>query len=467
MGFKSGNGAKKSAAYILALVAVFAATSVLGLDVKQSLATTLVLALVLGTVLFWEIRLSFALVGTAVLFASGLLNVKNFVEFSALDIIVFLAAMMLFVGFLEKNAFFEFLVSKLLLLLGGGSKRVLVGLLFLAALFAALVDEVTSILFMLSIILHITAKLNVKPLPFVMLVIFATNIGSSATAVGNPVGVIIALNAKLSFADFLRVATPISLAALVAGMAAASLYFRKEIGEFLEKAKKTPPSSFVEDYSGNNRLWLCAALFAGVLVSLVMHAQVESALGLEKNAMLLGTALAAAGIALFLEGRNARNLVETKIDWWTLFFFMLLFASVGALEHSGVMELAAKGFASQVGNNPLVALSAIMGLSGLLSAVLDNVLAVAVFTPLVHDLQATAIGGEYLWWALLFGATLFGNLTIVGSTANIVAAGLVEKRGLGEFKFMEWLKAGAVVVAASVATAFILLYVQLGSLAGG
>lgn len=463
MGFGNSGVARKGIVYVGTLLFVFLFLSFIGLSFKQSVASVMVLALVLGTVLFWEMRLAFALIGVSLLFGTGLLTIEKFVEFSSLNIIMFLAGMMLFVGFLEKNAFFEYLISRLLQLVGGG-KRVYVILMVLSALFAALVDEVTSILFMLSIVLFLTSKLKVNPIPFVLMIVFATNIGSSATAVGNPVGVIIALNAKLSFSDFLSNAFPISFVCLLVCILVMYLYFRKEINEFAEKTRRNPLQGMIKTHETKQRL-LSGVLFALVLLSLIFHYQTEKALGLEKNSLLIGTALAAAGFVVVLEGRNARHFVESKVDWWTLFFFMLLFSSVGALEESGVIQLAAQGFAQAIGENKLFSMLGITLISGFLSALLDNVLAVAVFVPLVKDLQFTLVAGEYLWWSLLFGATLFGNLTLIGSTANIVALGTIEKRKFGRITFFQWLKPGALVVASTVSVALILLYFQ--HLAGG
>jgi len=444
--------------YFLSIIVAMIFFSYLGFNTKQDIAVVLILALVLGTVMFWEIRLSFALFGVAVLFTSGLLSVNKFIEFSSLNIIIFLAGMMIFVGYLEKNAFFEYLINKLILLIGGGGKRIIFLLMILSGIFAAMVDEVTSILFMLSITLYLTARLQVNPLPFVMLIVFATNIGSSATAIGNPVGVMIALSAHLSFFDFLVNATPISFVSLLVCIGVSYLYFRKEIDEFAEKARKIALSGLVESHEADNKTKTSAILFIVVFSLLILHAQIEDMLGLEKNAMLLGTALSVSGLVLALEGKNAKHFVETKVDWWTLFFFIMLFASVGVLEETGVMEIMTRWFIQLFGMNKALAMLATIGLSGILSAFLDNVLAVAVFIPLIHDLQASQIGGTYLWWSLLISATFFGNLTIIGSTANIVALGLIEKRGLPKISFIEWFKAGLIVVTATVLTASLLLY---------
>ncbi|MCX8195248.1 MAG: SLC13 family permease [Candidatus Micrarchaeota archaeon] len=455
-----GSASKKALVYVAGILLAFLLLDfVVGLTFKQTLATVLVLGLVLGTVLFWEIRLSFALLGSFVLIGSGLLGIEKFIEFSSLNIILFLAGMMMFIGYLEKNAFFEYLIAKMLKLSGGGGLRLIFLILFFSAFFAAIVDEVTSILFMLGVVLSICSKLRLNPVPFVMLTVFATNIGSSATAIGNPVGVMIALNAKLSFADFLEHATPIAFVVLLVLFAVVYFYFRKDISEMAVRSRQIPAKELIDEHAVSNKA-LNSAFFLIVFLALVFHTQIEQALGLEKNAMLLGVALGAGGLVLLIERKNARYFVETKVDWWTLLFFMLLFASVGALEQSGVMEMAAKSFTALVGENRFYASSAIMLLSGILSATLDNVLAVAVFIPLVHDLQATAIGGTYLWWSLLFGATLFGNLTMIGSTANIIALGMLEKRGMPKVSFFEWLKAGLAVTIPTAAAAFLLIFLQ-------
>lgn len=461
MGLEGGDPLKKGAYYITILICLTALLFYLGLETKQILATIILLALVLGTVFFWEIRLSFALIGISVLIAGGLLSIEKFIEFSSLNIILFLAGMMMFVGYLEKIAFFEFLISKLIRLLGGGGKRLFFAIMIMSAFFAAIVDEVTSILFMLSIVLLITARVRVNPVPFVIMTIFATNIGSSASAVGNPVGVMIALSAKLSFTDFLHVATPISFTALIIGLVACFIIFNKDISEFTKKSKAMPINELVDEHEFSQSTGYTAVFFTIVMTSLVFHSQIEHYLGLEKNSMLLGTALGAAGIVLLLEKNNARAFVENKVDWWTLLFFMLLFSSVGTLEQSGVMHLLTDQFIKIFGSTPALASAGIMLISGFLTSALDNVLAVAVFIPLVHELQTTTIAGNYLWWSLLFGGTLFGNLTIIGSTANIIALGLMEKRGLPKITFMQWLGYSLPIVIITVATAFILLYIQI------
>ncbi len=190
----------------------------------------------------------------------GLLTTGTFIEFAGFDIILFLVGMMIVIGYLEERHFFEYLLEKILKGVGGDPRKLVVILMLMSAMFAALVDEVTSILFMTATVLHLTSKLKINPIPFVMIIVFATNIGSSATVVGNPVGVLIALRAELSFIDFLRWATPISLVGLSIAIPLSLLYFSKDIrnlGQAMSKPVATNNGgdrvvAIVDEASGSN-----------------------------------------------------------------------------------------------------------------------------------------------------------------------------------------------------------------------
>ena len=201
-------------------------------------------------------------------------------------------------------------------------------------------------------------------------------------------------------------------------------------------------------------------LFSGTILGLIAHHRLEELLGLEKNALLLGVALFAAGIALLLEGEGARALVERHVDWWTLTFFLLLFASAGTLRFVGVTGRIAEGLLGATGGRPTALLLMVTWSSGLLSAVMDNVLAVATFIPIVQDLGRTGAEIGPLWWGLLFGGTLLGNLTLIGSTANIVALGILEREERIHIGFREWIGPGAAVAIPTLALATGLLFLQ-------
>src|SRR5690606_21532146 len=172
------------------------------------------------------------------LFASGMLDVEHFIEFASLDVILFLVGMMIVIGYLEEKDFFTRALNRVLPTISRGAVTLMVALMGLSFLSAALVDEVTSILFMAAITMRIARHYGLSPVPYLIMVVFATNIGSSATVVGNPIGVLIALRAGLTFPDFLRWATPISIIALVVTIVLSFWYFRKPMADLQAAIEK-------------------------------------------------------------------------------------------------------------------------------------------------------------------------------------------------------------------------------------
>lgn len=435
--------------------------SLMGLDFRQTVATTVFLAIVCSTLFFWELRLSFGLIGLTVLMLFGLLDIPHLVEFASLDVVLFLIGMMLVIGFLEERKFFEYVVEKIMRLVGKNATWLVVVMLVASFVSAALVDEVTSILFMCATMLHLTRRYRLDPKPFVIMLVFCTNIGSSATVVGNPIGVLIALRGGFTFTDFLRWAAPIAVLSLAAAIPFCLIFFRKSI-QLLQKGMGEEKESPVEvETISKKNLRLCWLLFLGTIFLLVLHHTVEKWFHLGKNTLLLGIPLAAGGLALLLSGEKARELAEKRVDWWTLTFFLALFAKVGTLKHTGVTQVIAARLAEVAHGNYPVLFAGVTWSSGILSAFLDNVLAVATFAPILADLKSLGLQTVPLWWGMLFGCAYGGNMTIIGSTANIVAAGVVERRKEGRFGFMEWFIPGILIMVLTLSLATLLVYLQI------
>ncbi len=448
-------------AALVSLVAL--GTRWLGWTGPQVLATTVFAGFIIGTLLFWKFRLAFALAGTTALLATGVLDIPHVIEFASLDVILFLVAMMIIIGFMEERRFFEVMVEKALGYLDRRATVLLGALMVLAAVSAALVDEVTSILFMSAVTLQVTRRFRLNPVPFLIMVVFATNIGSSATVVGNPIGVMIALRGGLTFSDFLRWATPISALTLVVAIPLSLWWFRTEVRTLDDALRAQRPQEHALDVERIKPadLLACSLLFLGTVGGLILHHPLEGWLGLPKNTMLLGVSCGGAAIALFIQREGARELVERRVDWWTLAFFLLLFASAGTLRYVGVTRQIAEGVTAMTGGQEGWLLLGLTWGSGLLSAFMDNVLAVATLIPVLEDLQGLGVFTRPLWWGLLFGGTLFGNLTMIGSTANIVALGILERDERIHVRFGQWLAPGAVVAMPTLLLATVGLYLQL------
>jgi len=463
---------KKFGLYVVLVAAISLVAAIGGLTAPQVLSVAVFSSFIVGTLLYWPFRLAFALAGIAVLLGTGLLDLQHLIEFASLDVILFLIGMMIVIGYLENKHFFEVVLDKALPYIGGSATKLMVSLMAISFVSAALVDEVTSILFMSAIVLRLCRNYKLNPIPFIIMVVFATNIGSGASVVGNPIGVLIALRAGLSFPDFLRWATPIAAAAWVVTLVLSFIFFKKPMAQLQQaiaahgKSGAETAAAGEEENHGSGNITLPAIIFVGTIAGLLSHKSIEHLFHLEHNVMLVGTALLAAGVVLFIERDNARELVEKRVDWWTLAFFMLLFASAGTLRYVGVTETIAKGIANLTGGE-IVPLVWIVTLGiGVLSAFMDNVLAVASFIPIVGDLQTAGVNVFPLWWAMLFGGTIMGNLTVVGSTANIIAVGLLERREGKNIDFMQWFWPGLVTAIPSILVALVLLLVQLPLLLG-
>jgi Na+/H+ antiporter NhaD/arsenite permease-like protein len=451
----------KGIVYILVVLGAGFLAFLAGFSKAQVLSLSIFFMVIFGTIFFWQFRLSFALLGISLLLAFGLLDIPHLIEFAGLEIILFLIGMMILVGYLEEKRFFESLVNALIRWVGPRPTLLLTTLMVAGATSAALVDEVTSILFMAATMIHLTSRFGVNPIPFVIVQVFATNIGSSATVVGNPIGVMIAMRAGLTFQDFLRWASPISLVALAVAIPLSLLYYSKEIREWKVRMKSGSFETEETPSKRDSRQWtICIVLFVGTLAGLVFHASLEKILGLQKNSLLIGTALLSAGVCLLLERGHARELVERRVDWWTLSFFMMLFASVGTLKYVGTTAVVTESLLSWLGRNPAVLFLVFTWVIGVLTGFMDNVLAVAIFIPVVQDIAKTGVDVTSIWWGILFGGTLFGNLTMIGSTANIVAIGMIERQKIGHVTFGQWIKPGALVSVVTLVIATLLLYFQ-------
>jgi len=341
-------------------------------------------------------------------------------------------------------------------------------LLFMASLTAAMVDEVTSILFMSALVLDLCDFYEVKPVNYIISVVLATNIGSSWTVLGNPIGIMIALRSGLTFEDFIQTALPVGLISLISLMAIVLLWQRSDLrhlGERVTAKSKESEEGFLDQWAKVEDVRFfrgSAAIFILVILGLALHYRMELALGLEHNTLLVAISIFGAGVVMLWKRALARELLMRDVDWWTLVFFMFLFAKAGCLKYVGLTDMASDYLMGLGEGSLLILIPLVLWVSGLLSAVMDNVLVVATFVPIMQNL-GEQLGTPILWWALLFGACYGGNMTMVGSTANIVSLGVLEDRKGIHMTLRYWLKigiwGGAVPMAVATAATLIMAYI--------
>ncbi|MDD5130059.1 MAG: SLC13 family permease [Candidatus Omnitrophica bacterium] len=419
-----------------------------GMTAHQALSIGIFSASILGTLFFWDFRLSFAFIGTSVLLMTKTVDLEHVIEFSSLEVILFLVGMMVIIGLLKDSGVFAWIVSLILRIpkLTGKKFVLLVGLL--SALLACTVDEVTSIIFMVVAVLEICEYFEVNPVPFLIISVLTTNIGSAATVLGNPIGILIASKSGLTFEDFIVKAFPLALVCLIVTMLILLFWYKKSIKLLDEQMQRLGANEILIrliSVPPEKSLKISLGIFGMMLIFISLHHRMEIAWGLPANTVLLVVPLIASGAVMIWKHQKARKYIEKDVEWWTLLFFLLLFVQAGTLKYTGATVFIAEHMLAATGNSLELLTGAILWISALGSSVLDNVVLVAAFIPVVQGFEGLNMNLQPLWWALLFGGCLGGNITLIGSTANIVAIGILEKEKRLKVTFLDWFWVGLTV----------------------
>jgi len=419
-----------------------------GMTAHQALSIGIFSASILGTLFFWDFRLSFAFIGTSVLLMTKTVDLEHVIEFSSLEVILFLVGMMVIIGLLKDSGVFAWIVSLILRIPKLTGKKFVLIIGILSALLACTVDEVTSIIFMVVAVLEICNYFEVNPIPFVIISVLATNIGSAATVLGNPIGILIASKSGLTFEDFIIKAFPLAVLCLIVTLVILLFWYRKSIKLLDEQMQRLGANEILIrliSVPPEKDLKVSLGIFGIMLVFISLHHRMEVSWGLPANTVLLVVPLVASGLVMIWKHRKARKYIEKDVEWWTLLFFLLLFVQAGTLKYTGATVFIAKHMLAVTGSNNNLLIGAMLWISAIGSSVLDNVVLVAAFVPIVQGFQSLNMNLQPLWWALLFGGCLGGNITLIGSTANIVAIGILEKEDRIKITFLNWFWVGLTV----------------------
>ena len=431
-----------------------------GFSPKQSIIISIFSVSILGTLFFWEFRLSFVFLGSSLLLITHIVNLENFIKFASLDVILFLIGMMIVVGMMKDAGFFHWLMTKLLRVRNLSGRKLFVLLMAISALLSGLMDEVSSMIIMMAVILEICSFLEINPVPMVISSVLATNIGSASTVLGNPIGVLIAARGRLSFEDFLTFPLPVSIFVLAITIIVLGFIYRNYIKELALKLKPHQENKaflYLISTPADLRTKISMLIFGLTVLSIALHKRLEILFNLEENSMLIMLPVISAGIVMIYRRDKARYYVEHEVEWNSLLFFMFLFAQAGVIQASGVANQLAGKIMAAVGNNPRILLGSILFSSGMLSSVLDNVVVVASYVPIVKSLHLFRSDFNPIWWSILFGGCYGGNITMIGSTANIVALSLLEKKYNMKIGFTQWLKVGLIVGLLSMGVSYFIV----------
>ncbi|MBN1527256.1 MAG: hypothetical protein JW919_06725 [Candidatus Omnitrophica bacterium] len=420
----------------------------IGLTGHQAMAISIFAASILGTLFFWSFRLTFVFLGISALLIARVTDIEHVIRSSSLEVILFLVGMMVLVALLKETGFFAWLVSLMLRVKRMTADKFLVIISVISALSACAIDEVTSIIFVVAAIFEICDYFEVDPMPFLIISVLATNIGSAGTTLGNPIGILIAAKSGLTFEDFIVKAFPIMLVCLAAVIFIVRWWFRGALAELDAKMKRLGDNEMLVrliSVPPDRKLKIGLGVFGVTLFFIALHHRLEVAFGLQPNTLLLTIPLVSSGIVMLWRWQKAREYIENNVEWYTLLFFLLIFAEAGALQYTGATEVLAKKLIGLTGESVAALTGAILWIAAIGSSMLDNVVLVATFIPIIQSFKALGSNMQPLWWALLFGGCLGGNITMIGSTANIVALGILEKERNVKMSFFRWFWVGLLV----------------------
>lgn len=380
-------------------------------------------------------------------YSGASINIAYYVNYIDFNVIFLLISMMIIVSVAARSGIFNFAAVKILGLTRGKPVLILPALAIFTAVVSAFLDNVTTVILVMPMTFAIAEKLDINPTPFLIAEIFSSNIGGTATLIGDPPNIIIGSAAGLSFMEFVNELAPIVALIMVFAIALLLFVFRKSLKASPEKMADLMKSSDSPTITKRAAAARSMTVLGFVIVGFVLH----DAIGLQSSIVAL------TGAALLLIFEKPEDIFK-ELEWNTIFFFIGLFVIVGALEASGGIKMMADEILKITNGSQAATSMIILWGSGLISGVIDNIPYTATMAPMILEIEK-AMGAEYaypLWWSLSLGACLGGNMTIIGAAANVIVSENAAKQGY-KITFMQFLKYGTMVTILSLAVSTVCL----------
>ncbi|MBA9087130.1 Na+/H+ antiporter NhaD/arsenite permease-like protein [Fontibacillus solani] len=380
-------------------------------------------------------RTILAMSGAVLMVLLGIINQDSAIHHIDFNTLGLLIGMMIIVNTTAETGLFHYIGIWTAKKAKGNPITILWLLALITAVASAFLDNVTTIILMIPVVFSITRQLKVKTFPYIFSLVLASNIGGTATLIGDPPNIMIGSAVKeLTFAAFLQNLAPVVIAIMAVILPLFVVMFRKGLKATRENQQSMMSISLDGLITNKKLLIQCLCILGLTLIGFFLHQtfHLESAT----------VALAGAFLLLLMTGEHAMERALRSVEWPTIFFFVGLFVLVGGLVETGTITLLAERAMNLTGGDPLLASMLILWLSAIASAFLDNIPFVATMIPMIQDLGNMGITHlEPLWWSLALGACLGGNGSLIGASANLIAAGMSSKEG-EPITFVKFIKYG-------------------------
>lgn len=371
----------------------------------------------------------------------GVLNPTYFIQYVDFNVIFLLVSMMIIVSITTRSGVFNYIANNLLKMTKGHPIAILAVLGIFTAVTSAFLDNVTTVILIMPITFFIAKELDIDPIPYLLTEIFASNIGGTATLIGDPPNIIIGSAAGFSFMDFVNNLTVVVAIILVVVLALLSLIFKKKLHASEEKMKEVANIDNSNTIKDKALLIRSMTVLGLVILGFVTH-----------DITHIETCVAAMLGASFLLLFEKPTDILRDVEWNTIFFFIGLFIIIGGVEASGGIKLMAEWILKVTQGSQEAASMLILWASGVISGFIDNIPYTATMSPMLVEIEK-AMGTDYttpLWWCLSLGACLGGNMTMIGAAANVIVSETSAKHGHPMF-FLRFMKYGVLIVLISLA----------------
>jgi len=398
-------------------------------------------------------RTIIAMIGGIAMVAFGVVSQETAIHHVDFNTLGLLVGMMILVSITGQTGVFKYLAIKAAKAAKGEPVRVLIYLSVITAVLSALLDNVTTVMLIVPVTFSIARQLKLNPIPYLISEIIASNVGGTATLIGDPPNIMIGSAVpELSFMAFIYNLAPVAFVILIVTIAALVLIYRKGLKADPALQQMIMSMNERDELQDMTLLKKSLTVLALTIIGFGLH----QALHLESATV----ALSGAFLLLLLTGEHHLEKALERVEWTTIFFFIGLFVLVSGLIETGVISMLAAEAIEWTGGD-LVAMSMlILWMSAIASAFVDNIPFVATMIPMIKEMGALGIPDlEPLWWSLALGACLGGNGTVIGASANVIVIGLAAKEGY-KITFWQFMKIGFPLMIISIVMATVYVYAR-------